>query len=196
MNLSPLKKQKCRSKRAAIEMSVGTMVIIVIAVVMLVLALIFVRRIFSGATNNVDQLNDAVKGEINKLFGQEGQKYALSLPGMTAKVKQRETFGVAFGIRNLDTSGRFHYQVEVQSSGVSPTCSGLTPQQANNWIILGSAGDLPINSGDIGHGLIKINVPSSASVGCQVRFNVEVTRDGLTYTSFFFDAEVGAAGIF
>ena len=194
MNLAPLKKQ---GKKAAIEMSVGTMVIIVISVVLLVLALIFVRRIFSGATYNVDQLNDAVRGEINKLFGQEGQKAALFLPGNTAKVKPREAFGVAFGIRNIDPSGKFNYQV--QATEVSSTCSGISIQQANNWIVLGKTGEISIASGDTGYGLVKVNVPANANVGCQVRFSGEVTKEGSEYTSFFFDVEVearGAGGLF
>lgn len=175
-------------------MSVGTMVILVIAVVLLVLSLMFVRRIFAGATYNVDQLNDAVRGEINKLFGQEGGKIGLYLPGNTATIKQRDTFGVAFGIKNLDASASFSYQV--QATEVSPKCSNVGVDDANNWIVLGRTGrDITISSGDVAFGIVKIRVPEGATVGCQVRYSGNVDRGGVGYASFFFDVEVEGSGL-
>lgn len=192
MELRPLR------KKGAIELGVGTMVIIVIAVVLLILALVFIRRIFTGATHNVDQLNDAVRNQINKVFGQEGQKVALYLPGNTAKIRQGETFGIAFGIKNIDPgAGTFHYEISVDDVAPSNICPGIAESHANSWILLGKTGDIPVASGDIGFGLVKINVPSSAPVGCQIRYRGTVTTagSGTVYTSFFFDVEVNAKGI-
>ncbi len=77
-----------RGKVGAIEMSVGTIVIIVLAMSMLILGMILIQNIFSGASDNVLQMNDKVKGEINKLFV-EDKRTVIYLPNqillMTAK---------------------------------------------------------------------------------------------------------------
>ena len=55
-------------KKGAIELSIGTIVIVVLAMSMLILGLVLVRTIFAGATYNVQQMNDKVKDQINQLF--------------------------------------------------------------------------------------------------------------------------------
>ena len=63
-----------KNKKAAIELSIGTVVIIVLAMTMLIMGVVLVRNIFSGATSSVDTLNDKVKGEITSLFSEETRR--------------------------------------------------------------------------------------------------------------------------
>ena len=88
-------------KKGAIEMSIGTIVIIVLAMSMLILGMILVKNIFSGASENVLQMNDKVKDQINKLFV-EDKRTVVYLPNQIAKIQQNEDWGVAFGIKNLE----------------------------------------------------------------------------------------------
>jgi hypothetical protein len=60
-----------KNKKAAFEMSITTIIIIVIAVVMLILGLVFVRTIMCGAMNIATTTLEGAQGEINKLFGEE-----------------------------------------------------------------------------------------------------------------------------
>jgi hypothetical protein len=60
---------KKRGKKAAIELSVGTIVIIVIAVTMLILGIVFVRSIMCSGIQITENLDEGVKNEINDLFG-------------------------------------------------------------------------------------------------------------------------------
>ena len=46
-----------RKKKAAIELSVGTIVVIVLAMSMLILGLVLIRNIFKGSIDNFDALN-------------------------------------------------------------------------------------------------------------------------------------------
>ncbi len=166
MKLKPLK----TSRKAAIELGVGTMVIIVIAVVLLVLSLVFVRRIFTGATYNVDQLNDAVRGEINKLFGTEGQKIALYLPGNQIELSQGETFGLAFGIKNVyGDDATFNYVITSDSKSGCRT-------NPDSWVVLRKTGNFNIRSGDVEFGLVSIQVPEEESVGCLAGYKLEVKK--------------------
>src|SRR3989344_5073179 len=107
------------NKRGAIELSVGTIVIIVLAMSMLILGLILVKNIFSGSIHNVDILNDKVKGEIEKLFV-EDRRTVVYLPRTGAEIKQGEGWGVAFGVKNLERGtnevGSFEYNVTLSDS--------------------------------------------------------------------------------
>ncbi len=183
-----MKLQRLR-KKAAMELSVSTMIVIVIAVVLLILALVFVRRIFTGAIYNVDVLNEKVKNEINKLFEQPGQKIVFYTPGTTVKVKQTETYGVAFGIANLEKREvDFNYNTDATESSCPELISEDAAQQ---WIGLGRTGTLSnIPSGDFAYGLVKVSVPATAPVGCQIRYNVNVRIDGTSYATSFFDVEI------
>jgi hypothetical protein len=60
---------KKEDKKAAIELSVGTIVIIVIAVTMLILGIVFVRSIMCSGIQITENLDEGVKNEINDLFG-------------------------------------------------------------------------------------------------------------------------------
>lgn len=61
-----------RNKRAALELSIGTIVIIVIALLFLILGTVLVRKVMCGAIDLTGDINSNVKGEINDLFGASG----------------------------------------------------------------------------------------------------------------------------
>ncbi|MFH1290347.1 MAG: hypothetical protein ABIH92_02970 [Nanoarchaeota archaeon] len=92
------------NKKGAIELSIGTVVIIVLAMTMLILGLVLVRNIFGGATDSVTSLNDKVKAEITNLFTEESSKIGIKLgAAKIAKVKAGTTnFGIAVGARTED----------------------------------------------------------------------------------------------
>ena len=56
------------NRRAAIEMSMNTIVTIVLVVVTLILALVLIRTIFSGSTNAITSINSEIQNQINQLF--------------------------------------------------------------------------------------------------------------------------------
>ena len=67
-----VKKKKKMRKKGAMELSIGTIVVIVIAITMLILGIVFVRSVMCGALGLTGDLNNRVKGEINDLFGSTG----------------------------------------------------------------------------------------------------------------------------
>jgi hypothetical protein len=73
-----------RGKEGAIELSIGTIVIIVLAMSMLILGMVLVRNIFSGANNAIDMTQDELEGEISKLFV-EDKRTVVYLPNQIAK---------------------------------------------------------------------------------------------------------------
>src|SRR3989344_6994851 len=157
-----MKLTKIKNKKAAIELSIGTVVIIVLAMSMLILGLVLVRNIFKGATDSVDEINEGVSSEIKKLFQDEGEKGVVRLSSSEAVVEQGKEFGFAFGVRNIGglTSSDFTYSTS--ATAVSPDCpSSLTPTEANKWILFGG-GSMSATEGKIDEKIIRLKIPENA----------------------------------
>ena len=94
------------NKKGAMELSMSTIVILVLAMTMLILGLVLVRSIFKGATSSVNDINEKVKGEISGLFVDESSKIIINLGADRIARVQADTdnFGVSFGAKTLDGS--------------------------------------------------------------------------------------------
>jgi len=180
-----------RGKVGAIEMSIGTIVIIVLAMSMLILGMVLIKNIFSGASENVLAMNDGVKDEINKLFT-ENKRTVVYLPNQIAKIKQNEDWGVAFGVKNLARgtadAARFHYDVTVSDPDARTKC-GIGERDIESWIKTGRADDMTVAPGQTYFGIVRFLIPENAPL-CTVRFHLDVTMDGAAYATDFFDIEV------
>ena len=84
------------SKKGAVELSVGTIVILVIGMTMLILGIILVRTIFTGATQNVDVINKGVEDQINKLFSNSDKRIVVNLPKQEVDIKKGVLFGIVY----------------------------------------------------------------------------------------------------
>ncbi len=180
-----------RGKSGAIEMSVGTIVIIVLSMSMLILGMVLIKNIFSGASENVLQMNDKVKGEINKLFV-EDKRTIMYLPNQIAKIKQNEEWGIAFGVKNLQRgtaeAGRFNYEVVVSDPDVRTKC-GIGERDIESWIVTGRADQMTIAPGQSYFGIVRFFIPAGAPL-CTVRMHLDVTKDNSPYATDFFDIEI------
>jgi hypothetical protein len=179
-------------KKGAVELSIGTIVIIVLAMSMLILGLVLVKNIFEGSTNNVDQLNDKVRDEIGKLFG-ENKRTVIYLSNQKAPIKQGEEWGVAFGIKNLirgsSEAKQFSYKVTLSDpEEVRENCQ-ISEADASKWIILGRTGKIVIAPGEAYFGIVRLRIPENAPL-CMIRYNIEVTEGSNAYYTDFFDVEV------
>ena len=180
-----------RGKNGAIELSIGTIVIIVLAMSMLILGMVLVKNIFSGSSENILQMNEQVKDQINKLFV-EDKRTVVHLPNQIAKIGQNEDWGIAFGIKNLERgtaeAGRFSYDVTVSDPDVRQKC-GIGERDIEAWIKTGRSDQMSIAPGQFYYGIVRFLIPEAAPL-CTVRFHIDVKADGVTYATDFFDVEV------
>lgn len=180
-------KKIVNNKKAALEMSMGTVVVIVLAVTMLILGLVLVRTIFTGAKYNVEEIDDKVRGEIQKLF-QESTRSVVYLANGKADVRQGDEWGVAFAIKNLEegttSSSSFTYQTK--SLDLSSSCSGLSRERAETWIVARGSGSVSLPPGQSKEFIIRFNIPESAPL-CTIPFDIEIKKDGEVYDTASFD---------
>jgi len=187
-----LSKIKIGNKRGALELSIGTIVILVLAMSMLILGLILVRTIFSGATDNVSTMNEKVRQEINDLFV-EDQKGVLKLAEGNAKIKQGDPFGVAFGIINTGKTQKFRWSTIVEDDNIRKKC-GVTDREAEAWMTTGSSGNVNLLSGDKYADAIIFNIPEGSVNDisqCIIRYKLIIKQeDGDPYITLPFNIDV------
>ncbi len=182
------------SKKGAMEMSVGTIVTIVLLVTVLILGIVLIKNIFSSAKGVVDLTDQQLRDEINKLFS-EDSKISIYPGTRFVEIKQEETGGVGVGIKNLlvGATGNkaFSYTVAVSDAGIQEKC-GITKEVAEAWITTGKAEeDIPIPPGDYSTQKVLFEIPTGSPL-CTIRFRINVEADDAAYATDFFDVKVKA----
>jgi len=182
------------NKKAAMELSMSTIVILVLAMSMLILGLVLIKTIFTGAKYNVDQMNDKVRDQINKLFV-EDKKIVIYLANQKADIAQGGDWGVAFGIKNLKTgvadASKFTYDVSVANPSEVKTNCGINEKEALSWIKAGKEGTIQIAPGETYLSIVRFQLPETAPL-CIIRYNINIKADAEFYTADSFDVSVSA----
>jgi len=197
---------KKRDKKAAMEMTVGTIVTIVLLMSALVLGLILTRTIFVKTTDNVDSIDNQLKGEIQNLFGSQGKKLVIGLGGeSTAIVKQgTDSFGIPFAFAPDDTrlwgtnKDGCKYSILLPgqvTSNKACTKNGWTTPLAD--VYPGTSNMIFDVDDNVGYALIKIDIPEEISP-CTQTFTIIVkcAGDAAETTTSTFDVEVIRKGLF
>jgi hypothetical protein len=172
------------NKKAAMELTMGTMVTIVLLVMVLILGGYFVQKIFFSASGSLDAIDESVKGEINKLFSEDtNKKIIIYPPSRTTSFKKGDGgIGFALSMRNTGTeAATFTYSV----AAIETDCpSSLTVTQADGFLGLGKTGSVQIGPGDVmaDPTPITFNIPETAPP-CSVKYGITMQKDGQAYGS-------------
>jgi len=169
-------------KKAAMEMSVGTIVTIVLLMSVLVLGIFLVQKIFSSGVNAIDEIDNEVQNQITQLFSKEGTKIAIYPTSRQITIKKGDTpKGFAFSIKNTGVeSAEFSYKV--LANDISKCGSTFSVEDANN-LLIGGTGSFslgPGNSLDLAR-LVKLDVPETAPP-CTFSYTLDINRNGQSYT--------------
>ena len=180
-------------KRAAMEMSVGTLVTIVLLMVVLVLGIVLVRTIFTSGTNAVNEIDAQVQDQINKLFADEATKFVVYPPSREISVEQGDTGGVGFSMRNTGElgPGSKSFTYTVTATDIENGCGMSSLPEANKLITLGQTGTYSLNAGHKMDqaALIKFSVPKVTPL-CLIRYQIKVISGSTTYGQTDFDLKI------
>jgi len=163
-------------KKAAMEMSVGTIVTIVLLMTVLILGLVLIRSIFTPSVDNIKGIDQAIKAQIQKLFAEDATKKIVVYPEtkLVKITKGTDDSGFGFAIRNLEDEPKsFSYEI----SAVQTSCpNSLTLNAADNLIDLGKQeNDITIPSGSImdDEKFVRFKIPATTPA-CDVRYSIQV----------------------
>jgi len=196
---------KRRGKKAALELSIGTMVIIVLAVTMLILGLVLVRNIFGIATDSITDLGDKTKDAIAALFTDESTDVMVKLgTENTAKIRpSSETFGIAIAARTTDGTATDRERLEYTLT-LSPTtgsdCVAVYGEAQTRSLFITQL-DTPLNfdayDDDKAFALVEVLIPEGTPRCTQkVLIDVVDTQTGNPVGGNFFKFEVLRSGLF
>ncbi len=171
------------SKRGAIELSIGTIVIIVLAMSMLILGIVLVKNIFGVGMDVTDVIGNEVEQEITNMFG-EGDKLAMAPSARRKDVQVGEKTGFGFAIANKISGGegqdaKFSYDIAVSDENLRDC--GLRAAEVEKWIKSGRT--LPIGAISTSQpfkAIILMTIPENAPL-CTVTYIITVKADGVVY---------------
>ncbi len=156
-------------KRGAIELSMTTIIVIVIGVTLLILGLTWVRGMFEKIGSITDAQLDAAKVEISQKM-QASDKFYISGTSINAEPGKTRTINI--GVQNIgeqDTSAKFKFSVEVGEGADA------------KWFTLPLPIDIAV--GEIKSNVINVVVPKGTPTGQSYPVNVIVYKDDKVYDS-------------
>jgi len=170
-------------KKGAMEMSVGTIVTIVLLMTVLILGLVLVRTIFKSSVENIEGIDTAVKAEIEKLFAEnENKKVVIYPPTREVEIKKGEdSRGFGLSIRNIgEDSEKFSYIINAEE-----TSCGMRLADAEELIVLNrKRNNIIVPAGNIMEDsiFVKFNIPETAPP-CKITYTVNMEKGTQPYGS-------------
>jgi len=173
-----------KNKTGAMELTMGTMVTIVLLVMVLILGGYFVNKIFFSAGTSIENIDQAVKNEINKMFAEDNTRKIVIYPETRKISIKKGTDGSGFGlsIRNVEgESAGFGY--EIKTVEIDERCS-MTFSQADSLLFGASRSGIQIGAGDKMENpvLIEFNIPETAPP-CKIRYSITMKKGTEPYGS-------------
>ncbi len=176
---------KTKNKKAALELSIGTIVVLVLAMAMLIMGLILVRTIFKGGTEAVNKINDEVLKGIDDMFADSDAKIVIYPTSRKITIEQRsQGEGFAFSVRNLDLDEKqFTYAIAVDESfDIQDKCK-INADDANSWLDIDAGSFTLAQSAKMDMPeLVTFTIPDNAPA-CTIPFRVDVKTDDVQYAS-------------
>lgn len=190
-----MKRGLLNNKEGAIELSITTIIIVVIGVTLLILGLVLVKNIFGGATKATDVLNEKTINTMAQLFGDETSDVIVKLGSdKTVSVSPDSKTNVVVLARTLDGTPATQSRLKATFS--------LDPANGNNCISPSILGEVrtkklfvtPLNqpqpfdqaSGAVAGISFEISVPKGTPI-CSQKVRVVVT-DTSTNSEVGFDS--------
>lgn len=195
-------------KKAAMEMSVGTLVTIVLLMAVLGLGIFLIQKIFTGATDSVDVINDKVMGQINDLFSSQNARVVVKLGAdRKAKIKRGSIdFGIAIGAKTnsggpVISRNQLQYTLELDTSEAG-NCIALLGSDGGNivkgWInqksVIGGPGEndkqgFDEYEADKAYAIVYFDIPDAVTK-CSQKIYVSVTEGTEAVGGTFFKIQI------
>jgi hypothetical protein len=191
------------NKKGAMELSMSTVVILVLAMTMLILGLVLVRSIFKGATSSVNDINEKVKGEISSLFVDESEKITINLGAdSTAKIPaDTKNFGVSFGAKTSDgtpvSSDRMKYKLTLDDQSNRNCVKEISYNKVKEFFQQSIGAHIRFDQfeGDTAFSIVSLDIPEATAL-CSQKVFIEVYDKGVSVGQTVFIIEIVRKGFF
>ncbi|MBS3116343.1 hypothetical protein J4421_01980 [Candidatus Woesearchaeota archaeon] len=171
-------------KKGAIDLSINTIVIVIISFVILSSGIALLYKFITQAEEIKGDLDSRTEAELERLLVDQGQKVALPLHTQVIPRGESHTFGL--GILNIgDVGNQFQINVELskvlQEGNIAALTDTEKPVLVSQWFLYNSE-VLIIPEAEHHKEAIFVQVPDDVPNG-QYIFNVRVFASGIQYGS-------------
>lgn len=178
-----------QNRKGAIELSMTTIIILVLGVSMLVLGIVLIRSIMCGAVGLTSDVNSKVKGEISKLFdATEGEVSCVGAGSEPVKMTVGRENIVFCSIR-APAKGNYVITLKSYEARVTKTAD------LKKWILDDSWTGTVAPGDETPKKAVRIQIPTNAPED-NIRMQLEVTRDGELISTQDLDFETTRLGFF
>ncbi len=177
------------------ELSMSTIVIIVLSVTLLVGGIIFVTKLMKLSTGVLDMTDAQLRTQIRQLFPTD-DKIFIYPQSAKVEIRQGTNDEVGVGIQNLQQGASASTDFSYEVVATDTADCGLSESEVEEWIIIGKEeSNIPIAPGDIEVVRVRFRIPEGTPL-CIAGFRVNVKAGGKVYDTASFDVEVKGKGIF
>ena len=190
-----------RSKKGAFDLSLGFIIIVVFAVVLLTLGITWLRGVVTGVTGLTDDLTQQASTKLQETFQQSSQNFALWPPSWS--LERGKGIKMSAGIKNNAPDSQNHmFVINVVPTAVSsnilrnyPGCTSIetcsiTVEGQNmllkdfmvSWVTWSKA-PFVVERTQTGYSYITISIPQAAPSGTYMFGAVACKTDGTGMTS-------------
>lgn len=175
--------------RAALELSIGTVVILVLGVTMLIMGMVVTRSIMCGALSLTGEVNSKVKSQLNTLFDStEGEVVCIGAGGEAVKFVPGKENIVHCAVK---ASEKADYEIKV--TDYSSSVQGLSKDTLQKWITTSSWKGTVAPGDTTPKKAARLKLPDNAPEGT-IRIQLQIMRDGELISTQDLDFEVSRLG--
>jgi hypothetical protein len=175
-------------KKAAMEMSMGTIVTIVLLIAVLILGLVFVRKIMCSGIILTDKIDEGLTNEITSLFGQDD--YGVKCMGESGQQVKVADGGTRQIFCVINSKEQIEYNLKVK--GIE-SLDGVTTKIVESWI-LDQDWKGKVSSGKTTKTILVLNIPDKVdNTNIELEIEVENLKTGSkeTHNSYVNIVHVG-----
>tara|TARA_Y100000310_G_scaffold66499_1_gene61829 strand:- start:1312 stop:1893 length:582 start_codon:yes stop_codon:yes gene_type:complete len=158
-------------KSGAIELSMTTLIVVVLSLTLLILGFVFIRSIMCGAIGLTESINDKTDREVAQLFETSGNELVCDGAQESGTLVPGEENHIFCSI-NAKAQGNDYY---ITFTNIEPS-GGISEREVVNWVTrrTWSENDFPTNDKDP-RKTLTVSIPEEASEG-NVRVNIDAYK--------------------
>jgi len=177
------------NKRGAIELSIGTIVIVVLGVTMLILGMFLVRGVMCSAMSLTGDVNSKMTSELEKYFGETGDEVACIGEVETVKIIPGKENFIYCSVKAPEQA-KYEFSVKEYGSRIST----LTGNEIKNWIGTETSSSWTVAPDERNpKKVFNLKVPKDAPEG-NVWVKIEIKKDGKFLREKKLDFETSRVG--
>ncbi len=157
-------------KRGAIELSMTTIIVVIIGITLLTLGLRWVYNIYGDIERQRGQMSEAMEQQIRDMFGESDKP--LNLLTTSISIEQGKSYDLGMAIRNIGSNDNQHFSYDIIIDQIP---SNANVNSVKSWFIYSKAKEFELDSGQVQTDLISINVPKTGAPLGAYRVSVKLT---------------------